>query len=346
MLPGSNPGSPDLGTNDNQKSITVAMHGSGDLDETMFSNRIALPQVEDHYQSIDAGDQDIVDSNVDNCTYWEGVNYEPESDAEILFQYDSTQAAAAAGTNECESLNLVLTGNGFVDHAYDLQLAEEINKSGKFNFQEVRVPINTQWNTELLEQLLEGYHDKQVAELLRYGWPVDRNNDVPLPEISGRNHKGATEFPDHIDKYIDRELKLGALAGPFDKIPMEGFCCSPLNSRPKQSGDQRRVIMDLSWEPGGASVNAGIDKYWYLNEPVKLRYPTVWTLIRRIKQLAEEGDETILMYKRDWARAFSQLGLDPGSYRLIGFVWRGKYYFSKVVPMGLVSACFGMSAHH
>lgn len=70
-----------------------------------------------------------------------------------------------------------------------------------------------------------------------------------------------------------------------------------------------------------------------------LRYPTVFTLIKRIKQLKSQASEPVLMYKRDWARAFSQLGLDPSAYRLVGFVWKGKFYFSKVVPMGLVSAC-------
>lgn len=45
------------------------------------------------------------------------------------------------------------------------------------------------------------------------------------------------------------------------------------------------------------------------------------------------------MFKKDLHKAFSQIPICPGSYRLTGFQWRGKYYFHRMMPQGLTTAC-------
>ncbi|KAK3750304.1 hypothetical protein QZH41_001780 [Actinostola sp. cb2023] len=53
-----------------------------------------------------------------------------------------------------------------------------------------------------------------------FGWPVGYLYDVygfPISEL--RNHKGATTFPDELNKYLEEELSRGSVAGPFDSIP-------------------------------------------------------------------------------------------------------------------------------
>lgn len=288
-----------------------------------------------------------------NAEYLDSNIFQPETQFEVLFQYDPEGAVqleqevgmnnteGEVGSNEGRAKQHSKIALGFKKDAKkdaDVELAEQVMQTGQFNFCGARIPIETSWNTQLLGDLLEGYHDKEVVEMLKFGWPIDRDPTCPLPPITGKNHKGALDFAQQVDEHIAKEVKLNAIAGPFDEVPFADFVCSLLNSRAKKNSNKRRLLMDLSWEPNGPSVNAGIDKDRYLGKEVRLKYPTVFTFIKRIKELSVHG-KPILMYKRDWARAFSQLGLDPAAYRLIGFLWRGKYYFSKVVPMGLGSAC-------
>ena len=150
----------------------------------------------------------------------------------------------------------------------------------------------------------------------------------------GCNHKGATEFEAEIDAYIAHEVELGATVGPFECIPFKcPVAILPLSTRPKKDSDTRRVIMDCSW-PISFSLNAGISKEWYLGDRVELSYPTTDLLVKRIYKLSRESEEPIYLYKEDLDRAFRQLGADPKSIPLLGFKWRGKYYFDRVMVMG------------
>lgn len=83
------------------------------------------------------------------------------------------------------------------------------------------IPINDKWNLDLLQDLLYGYEDIEVVEWLRYGWPVNRSLHLSDPIIDIRNHRGALDFPEHIDRYILEELSEGAMYGPFLAIPYE-----------------------------------------------------------------------------------------------------------------------------
>ena len=42
------------------------------------------------------------------------------------------------------------------------------------------IRANTDWNFDLLRNLLENYHDHEIVDLLQYGWPVDRDMSIPL----------------------------------------------------------------------------------------------------------------------------------------------------------------------
>ena len=73
----------------------------------------------------------------------------------------------------------------------------------------------------MLESLLSNYEDKEIIDLLKFGWPIDRDPNIQL-DMGGINHKGATEYEDHVDRYIQKEIGLGACIGPFDHIPFKG----------------------------------------------------------------------------------------------------------------------------
>ena len=74
--------------------------------------------------------------------------------------------------------------------------------------------------------------------------------------------------------------------------------------------------MDLSW-PQGASVNAGIDKFSYLNSAFALTFPTVDDIMSELKRLGRGA----LLCKVDISRVSHHVKLDPGDYDLLGLYW-------------------------
>ena len=68
--------------------------------------------------------------------------------------------------------------------------------------------------------------------------------------------KSAIENPDIVKQKLDKELKLGRIAGPFSQRPLPNLQCSPLGLVPKK---QFRLIHHLSY-PEGASINDFIDE--------------------------------------------------------------------------------------
>lgn len=217
-----------------------------------------------------------------------------------------------------------------------VQLSWRVIESGKYNRYGLRIPVNTKWNLDLLESLLQGYDDIEVVEWLRYGWPIDRAHDYPDPVIHITNHKSALQHPEIIDQYIAKEIKLGAMFGLFLTIPWDSRVgINPLQTRLKRNSlTNRRVIQNLSWPPSGGSVNDGIPSGTYLDQPMKLRYPSVDTLAERISEI--EG--LALIYGFDMNRAYRQLSLDPSDYPLMGMYWKGFFFWDCNSPMGLRTA--------
>ena len=65
-----------------------------------------------------------------------------------------------------------------------------------------------------------------------------------------RTHRGALDFPDQVNAYLSKELKLGRISGPFDTVPLaQGFVVSPLNTVEKRDSEEaiemRKQMTDL-----------------------------------------------------------------------------------------------------
>ena len=184
----------------------------------------------------------------------------------------------------------------------------------------------------MLSDLLADYEDRWILDTLRYGWLIDRDPEKPL-EMGGINHKGATEHEKHIDDYIEREIAPGAMIGPFECIPFKSqVAISPLSTRAKKDSEQRRIVMDCSW-PIGFSLNDGLDKDMYLNQSITLKYPTIDMLARRVYELNKTTSD-VWLFREDLDRAFRQFYACPSLVPLLGFKWRGQYYFDLVLMMG------------
>lgn len=222
-----------------------------------------------------------------------------------------------------------------------LSIHEQVQKSGKYNFQGCRIKVNNKINVDFMRNMLttSNYKDLQVCDLLEFGFPIGFEGSVEDCHTKNhfwqyKNHKGATEYSEDIHKYIQKESRYGAIIGPFKNNPFkEKIVISPLNSVPKKDTSERRIIMDLSF-PKGHSVNDFIDKDKYLEEECKVIFPKVDDFVELIKSKGQG----CLLYKRDLKRAYRQISIDPKDLHLVSFIWNKHIFCDSVLSMGLRSA--------
>ena len=202
-----------------------------------------------------------------------------------------------------------------------------VKETKKFNFMGAQICVPSQLNVDKWQTYLEGYWDKQLPFLLRYGFPLDFDHNTPL-RSQHKNHSSATDFPQHVEKYFKEEGKFGAIHGPFSTPPLDNFHISPCMTREKPDSDSRRVIVDLSY-PEGQSVNAGVSKDQYLGTPFLLTLPSIDVITQKVKKLGKGS----LLYKIDISRAFRHIKIDPGDYNLLGLKL-DSYFFDSCLPFG------------
>ena len=112
-----------------------------------------------------------------------------------------------------------------------------------------RIPVLTPLNIPAWESKLLDYHDRQIVDFLRYGWPVNYTANQ-LPISTDKNHSSAISYADHVQHYVNTELRYHAIAGPFRNNPFpQSLICSPLQTVPKRGSSKRHVVMDLSFPP-------------------------------------------------------------------------------------------------
>ena len=158
---------------------------------------------------------------------------------------------------------------------------------------------------------------------------------LSLPTWTYRNHGSALAQPDAIKSYLDKECALGATCGPFTfNPPSKHLTVSPLQIAQNRSG-KPRVVVDLSF-PADSSVNAGIPKKPYLEEPFTLRLPSTDALVSIILKKSSG----CLLFKKDLSRAYRQFRIDPRDFHLLGLQHEDSrsLYFGVALSSGLRSA--------
>ena len=216
-----------------------------------------------------------------------------------------------------------------------IEIHKLVRASGVYNFEGVKIPlVNSGIDYVRFEECLSGYSDENLCKFIKFGWPIGHFGETNCK--AKKNHKGALEFPDEVNKYLKSELSLGRIAGPFSVSPYDSaIAISPLNSLPKKGSSDRRVITDLSF-PKSLSVNAGINKDRYLGFDIRTRYPSV----DDVTALILKKGPGCLLFKRDMRKAFRQIRVDPGDIHLLSFLWDGMIYSDTVLTMGLRSAAY------
>ena len=184
--------------------------------------------------------------------------------------------------------------------------------------------------------MLRNYHDQEVIQFLAYGWPINFTGS-PSPPVIPRNHRGATDHPQEIRKYLQKEVEHKSVIGPFHEIPFSVAMLSPLNTTDKKDSNEKRIIIDHSFRSDGiSSVNENIDMNDYFGTSMKLSYPSIDTLVQFVLQVGKGA----LLYKRDIRRCYRQIPTDPKDAHLLGYHFDNHFYFDISLPMGLSSAAY------
>ena len=105
-------------------------------------------------------------------------------------------------------------------------------KSGKLNCNALRIPVNSDLNLQAWKKYLDWHKDERLIKYLTYGFPLGMVGLKPNQHVV-ENHFSAKAYPDAVSKFLQAEVKRGAMMGPFEELPYS--CChmSPLMSRPK-----------------------------------------------------------------------------------------------------------------
>ena len=161
-----------------------------------------------------------------------------------------------------------------------------------------RIPLTSGLNIPAWERELQGYPDDRLLQYIKFGFPLSLISPDRLHNQEVSNHFSARQYPQDIQKYLSKEISLGAMLGPVDSVDSREFHCSPLMSRPKDE-DSRRVIMDLSF-PQGIPLNDQVTKGIFDGTRLVLKLPSIDNFVRDIVSTGEDP----VMFKVDVARAF------------------------------------------
>ena len=176
-----------------------------------------------------------------------------------------------------------------------------------------RTRVQSKLKVSTWEEVLTYYWDKQLVELLRFGFPLDFNRQCN-PIGDAKSHSSATQYPNAT--YLQEKIDHKAIISPFHTDPIPGMHFSPFMIREKPNSDSRRVIIDLSW-PHGNLVNAGIDNNSYVGTEFYLTFPSIHHIINELKHLGPGSH----LFKIDISRPFRHIKLDRSDYDPLGLRW-------------------------
>eukprot|EP00058_Branchiostoma_floridae_P006103 XP_002591591.1 hypothetical protein BRAFLDRAFT_108433 [Branchiostoma floridae] len=138
-----------------------------------------------------------------------------------------------------------------------IELYTAVAQTGVPNYIGARIPVKTSLNIPVWRALLANYSNTSLPDFLEFGWPINihpENYNFPQ-NVHHSNHRSALDYQADVDLFIDKELRYGAMCGPFraNPFPFPVFP-APLQTVAKRDSDTRRVVVDLSY-PSGQQVN-------------------------------------------------------------------------------------------
>ena len=147
--------------------------------------------------------------------------------------------------------------------------------------------------------------------------------------ISGsQNMPSALSNSEVVDNYILKELKRGSIAGPFSCQPIPDLHFNRFGLIPKQSPNDWRIIIDLSY-PEGNSVNDFIP-----DNEASVTYSSIDDAISMIIRCGKGA----LMAKFDIKSAYRIIPIHAEARHLFGMRWHDKIFIDLCLAFGLRSA--------
>ena len=208
------------------------------------------------------------------------------------------------------------------------QRGQYIWQQGTPNYLGARIPLeHTSFNLPAWRRELIGYENIEVLQFLEFGFPLGIG-DQPSLSPSLTNHGSAYQFYPWLDKFFAGGLLKGGVTGPCGSVPFTKPMISPLMTAPKKP-DARRAVFDASFSE--YSLNNSTPSDNYLGERCLYTYPKIEDF-QRLILLSGVG---CFLFKRDLARYFLQLPLDPTEYCYTGVIWRCLFFFFTALMFGL-----------
>jgi len=207
------------------------------------------------------------------------------------------------------------------------------------------------WQT--LARFLAGHPSEDFVEFVVSGFRSGFHLLVDMPEaamgFTRANLASATAFPQHVEKYVRKELLAGRFLGPFRLQPAEvhpQLVVNPWGSVPKVGLEEevlRRVITHLSAGPEPGQFAGSVNSFTVAGLTVE--FPTRGDAVAIAVRYFAGGDDVWLL-KTDLVGAFRVCPLHPGFYHLLGFLWEGDLMVDTRLGFGSSSGpfifqCFG-----
>ena len=138
-----------------------------------------------------------------------------------------------------------------------------ITRNSNYDLENICTPVDVKMLDDLLKKT--NYPDEERQFLtqgfsegfsLGYEGPLDRQDVSDNIPFTIGDKWGLWEK-------LMKDVGLGRLAGPYEKIPFKNYVQSPIGLVPKDGGKQTRLIFHLSYKfkNGNESIN-----YWTLHE--------------------------------------------------------------------------------
>ena len=182
------------------------------------------------------------------------------------------------------------------------KIYDVVRSTGLPNALAARIPVPTNLNLKNWADCLQeiGGRDN-ILDFLTFGFPLGYVGPVSNT-VGVQNHPSANDYPAHVTKFLNHEIELGGILGPFSTPPFSPWChTSPLMSRPKNNGD-RRIITDMTFPPD-VSVNAFIVKNGIYGIEMEHSLPTIDNLVQCITRMPRGA----VMSTLDISRAYQIL---------------------------------------
>lgn len=182
----------------------------------------------------------------------------------------------------------------------------------------------------VLEKMLENYpnieHKTKLLKGFKDGFRLEYKG--PRIPIESKNLKSADDNALIVREKLEKEIKLGRMAGPFDERPLATLRTSPIGIVPKNDGGWR-LITHLSY-PKGGSVNEFIDQ-----KDCKVQYTSFDEVTEMIAKLGKGA----LLGVHDIKSAFRLIPVHRADFDLLGIYFQNQYFLEKCLPMGCSISC-------